>query len=78
MLVIDEADIMLSRWFIDQIYEIFKYLPEDLLVYLFSAAKPPDILEISDLYKKLIIIQCGIFLNSKKPVDRRINSNKIH
>jgi len=109
MLVIDEADEMLSIGFKDQIYEIFKSLPEDLQVCLFSATMPPGVLEISekfmrkpikilvkkehltlegirqfyiyvekeehklstlcDLYKKLIITQCVIFLNSKKAVD---------
>jgi superfamily II DNA/RNA helicase len=41
MLVIDEADEMLSRGFKDQIYEIFKSLPEDIQVCLFSATMPP-------------------------------------
>jgi len=52
MLVIDEADEMLSRGFKDQIYAIFKLLPEELQVCLFSATMPPEVLEITDKFMR--------------------------
>lgn len=45
--VLDEADEMLSRGFKQQIQEIFKFLPPDVQVGLFSATMPNEILEIS-------------------------------
>jgi translation initiation factor 4A len=50
MLVIDEADEMLSRGFKDQIYDIFKHLPEELQVLLFSATMPTEVLEITQKF----------------------------
>jgi translation initiation factor 4A len=50
MLVIDEADEMLSRGFKDQIYDIFKHLPEQMQVCLFSATMPTEVLEISEKF----------------------------
>lgn len=49
-LVIDEADEMLSIGFKEQVYEIFKYLPEDVQVALFSATLPREVLELSDKF----------------------------
>jgi len=37
---LDEADEMLSRGFKDQIYDVFKFLPEQVRVALFSATMP--------------------------------------
>merc|ERR1712207_75517 len=45
--VLDEADEMLSHGFKDQIYNIFKTLPHDVQVCLFSATMPPDILDLT-------------------------------
>jgi len=45
--VIDEADEMLSRGFIDSIRDIFNYLPKEAIIYLFSATMPDEILELS-------------------------------
>ena len=47
---LDEADEMLSRGFKDQIYEIFKFLPEQVRVALFSATMPLEILEITSRF----------------------------
>lgn len=52
MLVIDEADEMLSRGFKDQIYGVFQHLPEDIRVCLFSATMPPDVLEITEKFMR--------------------------
>merc|ERR1711907_337739 len=45
--VLDEADEMLSRGFKDQIYDIFKCLPPNVQVCLFSATMAPEILELT-------------------------------
>lgn len=47
MLVIDEADEMLSRGFKEQIYDIYRYLPHDTQVVLISATMPHDVLEMT-------------------------------
>jgi len=47
LFILDEADEMLSRGFKSQIQEIFKFLPGDVQVGLFSATMPPEILEIT-------------------------------
>ena len=39
--VLDEADEMLGRGFVDEIREIFENLPADIQVCLFSATMPP-------------------------------------
>jgi len=46
--VLDEADEMLSRGLKAQIYEVFKYLPKDTQVCLFSATMPVEILQITE------------------------------
>jgi translation initiation factor 4A len=52
MLIIDEADEMLSRGFKEQIYAIFKCLPEEMQVCLFSATMPPEVLEITQKFMR--------------------------
>jgi translation initiation factor 4A len=52
VLVLDEADEMLSQGFSDQIYEIFKYLPKDIQVALFSATMPDDVLELTKKFMR--------------------------
>eukprot|EP01004_Peranema_trichophorum_P004269 NODE_3203_length_1400_cov_210.602976_g2710_i1.p1 GENE.NODE_3203_length_1400_cov_210.602976_g2710_i1~~NODE_3203_length_1400_cov_210.602976_g2710_i1.p1 ORF type:complete len:404 (+),score=49.05 NODE_3203_length_1400_cov_210.602976_g2710_i1:49-1260(+) len=47
VLCLDEADEMLSQGFSEQIYEIFKFLPKDIQVALFSATMPPDVLDLT-------------------------------
>jgi translation initiation factor 4A len=49
---LDEADEMLSQGFKDQIYDIFKFLPEDVQVCLFSATMPNEILEITERFMR--------------------------
>ncbi len=46
-LIFDEADEMLGRGFQDQIYDIFKLLPEKVQVGLFSATMSSDVLEVT-------------------------------
>jgi translation initiation factor 4A len=49
---LDEADEMLSRGFKDQIYDIFKFLPESVQVCLFSATMPLDVLEVTQKFMR--------------------------
>jgi len=52
IICLDEADEMLSRGFKDQIYDIFKFLPETIQVALFSATMPLDVLEVSNRFMR--------------------------
>lgn len=47
MLVIDEADEMLSKGFREQIYAIYRHLPPKTQVILISATLPHDVLEMT-------------------------------
>ena len=50
MLVMDEADEMLSTGFQDQVREIFKYVPNDIQVCLFSATLNSDVMRITEKF----------------------------
>jgi translation initiation factor 4A len=52
ILVLDEADDMLSTGFKDQIYNIFQFLPEHVQVALFSATMPVEILELTKKFMR--------------------------
>jgi len=47
MLILDEADEMLSQGFKEQIYDIYRYLPPGLQVVVISATLPHEVLEIT-------------------------------
>ena len=47
LFVLDEADEMLSRGFKTQIQDIFKFLPGDIQIALFSATLPREILQMT-------------------------------
>lgn len=47
MLVLDEADEMLSRGFKEQIYDIYRYLPPNTQIVLVSATLPHEVLDIT-------------------------------
>jgi ATP-dependent RNA helicase len=47
MLVLDEADEMLSKGFKEQIYDIYRYLPHSTQVVLVSATLPREVLEMT-------------------------------
>lgn len=49
---LDEADEMLSRGFKDQIYDVFRYLPESVQVALFSATMPMDVLDVTERFMR--------------------------
>ena len=52
LIVMDEADEMLSKGFKNQIYDIFQYLPKSMQVALFSATMPYDVLSLTEKFMK--------------------------
>ncbi len=50
MLVVDEADEMLSDGFVDQIYNIMRVMPKELQVCLFSATMPQHFFDITSKF----------------------------
>ncbi len=65
IMVLDEADEMLSSGFKTQIYNIFQFMPENIQVALFSATLPNDILELT---KKFM----------RNPVEIRMEAEKLN
>mmetsp|Transcript_43295 Transcript_43295/g.80470 ORF Transcript_43295/g.80470 Transcript_43295/m.80470 type:complete len:417 (-) Transcript_43295:113-1363(-) len=51
-LIIDEADEMLSGLFQEQVYEIFKYLSENVQVCLFSATLPLHVMDLTERFMR--------------------------
>ena len=52
MVILDEADEMLSQGFKDQIYNIFQHLNKDVQIALFSATLPPNITALADQFMR--------------------------
>ncbi|KAK8727170.1 hypothetical protein OTU49_009726 [Cherax quadricarinatus] len=52
MFVLDEADEMLSRGFKDQIYDVFRFLPNDVQVVLLSATMPADVMDVTTKFMR--------------------------
>ena len=52
MLILDEADEMLSHGFKDQIYNIFQYCNPDIQVALFSATMPDEVLLLTEKFMR--------------------------
>lgn len=52
LFVLDEADEMLSAGFKDQIYNIFKFLPEAVQCAVFSATMPAEVLEVTKQFMR--------------------------
>ena len=50
--VLDEADEMLSRGFKEQIYDVFKYMPETVQCTIFSATMPLEVLEVTSKFMR--------------------------
>ncbi|KAL3847633.1 hypothetical protein ACJMK2_018632 [Sinanodonta woodiana] len=50
--VLDEADEMLSRGFKDQIYDVFKFMPQDIQVILLSATMPAEVLDVTKRFMR--------------------------
>jgi translation initiation factor 4A len=52
LIVLDEADEMLSSGFKDQVYTIFQYLPGDIQVALFSATMPSELYSLTEKFMR--------------------------
>mgnify|MGYP001359854184 CR=1 FL=1 len=52
IIVLDEADEMLSQGFKEQVYNIFQYLPKDIQVSLFSATMPPELYSLTEKFMR--------------------------
>ena len=50
LVILDEADEMLSSGFKEQVYDIFQYLPKQTQIALFSATLPSNIYQISNTF----------------------------
>ena len=50
ILVLDEADEMLTRGFIEDIKTVLQSVPADIQIALFSATMPPEILEMTNQF----------------------------
>ena len=50
VVVLDEADEMLSQGFKEQIYKIFQYMPNEIQIGLFSATMPKECEDLSDKF----------------------------
>lgn len=50
LLILDEADEMLSKGFKEQIYDVYRYLPPATQVVLISATLPQEVLEMTDKF----------------------------
>ena len=70
ILVIDEADEMLSDGFIEQVYNIFKYMPNNIQVALFSATIPP---QVNTLTKRFMRNPVEIFVKAEQLTLEGIN-----
>ena len=52
MLIVDEADEMLSHGFKSQMYKIFQYIPDNIQVSLFSATMPAELEDLSSKFMR--------------------------
>jgi len=52
LIVLDEADEMLSKGFLDDIKDLVSLLPKETQVGLFSATLPPDVLEVTNNFMR--------------------------
>ena len=52
IIVLDEADEMLSSGFKEQVYNIFQFLPNEIQVALFSATMPPELNSLTDKFMR--------------------------
>lgn len=69
MIVLDEADEMLSMGFREDIETILEDTPEDRQTLLFSATMPPEIMQLTDTYQKDPDV---VMVNPKQPTVENI------
>jgi len=65
LIVLDEADEMLSAGFADAMQDIFESCPQDIQVGLFSATMPPECLQLSQKFMR-------------NPVEILVEAEKLH
>ena len=68
LFILDEAHEMLSRGFVEQIYAIFRYLPQQVQIALISATLPDEVLRLSNKFMRdpvRILLK-----NEEVPLDR--------
>lgn len=70
LLVLDEADEMLSSGFKEQVYNIFQFMPNNIQVALFSATMPP---ELTTLTQKFMRSPVEIFVKAEQLTLEGIN-----
>jgi len=63
LIILDEADEMLSEGFKDQVYNIFQYLNSEVQVCLFSATMPDN---MNEIVRKIMINPIRICVNREK------------
>jgi superfamily II DNA/RNA helicase len=56
IMVLDEADEMLSSGFKEQVYTIFQHLPNTIQIALFSATMPPDLFNLTEKFMRKPVI----------------------
>jgi translation initiation factor 4A len=80
LLVFDEADEMLSQGFQEQIYEIFRFMPKNIQICLFSATLPKDVLELSQNFMRnptqILVKQESLTLDGIKQFYINVNKNE--
>lgn len=52
LFILDEADEMLGRGFKEQIYDVFRFMPETVQCAIFSATMPLDVLEVTSKFMR--------------------------
>ena len=52
LFILDEADEMLGRGFKEQIYDLFKFMPESVQCAIFSATMPLEVLEVTSKFMR--------------------------
>lgn len=70
LLVVDEADEMLGSGFKEQLYDVYRYMPEDVQVGLVSATLPREVVEMSRRFMSepimVLVKKDGLSLESLK------------
>jgi translation initiation factor 4A len=61
--ILDEADEMLDRGFKDQVHSIFRYMPEEVQVAIFSATMPLEVFEVT---KKFMVNPITILVKKEE------------
>lgn len=72
MVILDEADEMLDMGFLDDINEIFNYLPSDRQTLLFSATMPPPIKKLAD---RILVEPKFVAITKEETTNSNISQN---